>query len=77
MVMPDNRCFRKISQHNNSRLSELVYMHTDILLRVYFLSSKIPKGLTPLKRTSELCSSSIESRAYKAEVNHMPFSPIL
>jgi hypothetical protein len=51
--------------------------NTDILLGGYFLSSKITKGLTPLKRMSEFCSSSIESRAYKAEVNHMLFSPIL
>ena len=75
--MPVNKYFRKISQHNNPRLSELVHMHTDILLGGYFLSSKITKGLTPLKRMSEFCSSSIESRAYKAEVNHMLFSPIL
>jgi hypothetical protein len=51
-------------------------MHTDILLGVYFLSSEKTKGLTPLKRMREVCSCSIESRAYKAEVNHMPFSPI-
>ena len=44
-------------------------MHTDIFLGVCFLSSKT----TPLKRTSKLCYCSIESRAYKAEVNHMPF----
>ena len=75
--MSANRCFRKISQHNNQRLSELVYMHTDILLGVYFSSSKITKGLTPLKYTSALCSCSIKSRAYKVEVNHMPFFPIL
>jgi len=52
-------------------------MHTDILLGIYFLSSERTKGLTPLKRTREVCSCYIESRAYKAEVNHMPFSPIL
>ena len=53
-------------------------MHNDILLEVYyFLSGKTTKELTPLKRMSVICSCSIESRSYKAEVNHMPFSPLL